>query len=148
MPAHVDHAILVVDDDADDLEILKEVLSKFITRHRVESASNGEEALQKLNELLRQNELPCLVVLDINMPKLNGRETLQRIRQNEATKEVPVIMFSTADFSVEKRFCTMHKVQYVEKPFNYQKLFETVKVFLRTCDNARHESNDHHYYKD
>jgi CheY-like chemotaxis protein len=133
----VDHTILIADDDKDDLEMLHEALKENASPHRIEFAYNGEEALEKLEELKKQDELPCLIILDVNMPKLNGKETLQNIRATEVTKEIPVIIFSTASARHEKGFYTSYNAQYFEKPFDYRGLADTVKTFLSICQHGR-----------
>jgi CheY-like chemotaxis protein len=133
----VDHTILIADDDKDDLDMLNAALKEVASPHRIEFAYNGEEALEKLEELKKQDELPCLIVLDVNMPKLNGRETLENIRATELTKEIPVIIFSTASEQHEKGFYTSYNAQYFEKPFGYKGLADTVKRFLGICQQGR-----------
>ena len=72
--------MLYVDDDPDDRELLREVLQKIAPDLKVILANNGLHALELLKETKDTKSLPCLIVLDINMPYLNGRQTYERIR--------------------------------------------------------------------
>lgn len=91
--------ILVVDDNQFDIKILKRALrAAGLTNERISEANNGREALKCLN---KQNEdpvsgLPDLVLLDINMPEMDGFETLEAIRKNPAFEHLPVIMMTTS----------------------------------------------------
>ena len=123
--------ILIVDDAEDTVELLKK-------RFRAEGydtseAYNGEEALQKVPEYN-----PDLVVLDVMMPKIDGYEVCQRLKADEKTKYIPVLML-TAKGEVE------HKVKglnigaddYMAKPFDYKELSARIKSLLSI--KATHE---------
>ena len=76
--------ILVAEDNAVNLELIREILEGF--RCEVVEATNGEQALAKVEETN-----PDLILLDINMPKLNGYDVLRRLRQNRQFSQVPVL---------------------------------------------------------
>ena len=82
--------ILYAEDDADDLFMVKQAFEKH-DHIEIIHALNGLEALELLDEMSANNDRPCLVILDINMPKLDGRETLVRIKEDEKTREIPVV---------------------------------------------------------
>lgn len=79
--------ILVVDDDAPLLEMYKERLQ--IAGYDVETASNGEDGIEKAKQIK-----PDLVLLDIMMPRVNGFDALQKMRQDPATAKTPVLMLT------------------------------------------------------
>lgn len=133
----IDHTILFVDDDADDLFLMEEVLTEVAPNYKMETAHNGAEALEKIEQLEFSGELPCLIVLDLNMPKMNGKETLTKLRNNKRTEKLPVIMFSTASLGSQEDFYTVHNATYLEKPIQHSKLYKLVKQFLDACNNAR-----------
>ena len=87
------HTIFLVDDDAEDQEIFRSALSEIMPHIYVSTASNGEEALQQLHV---STTLPDLIFMDINMPVLNGLDTLAHLRQLESLKHIPVIIYSTS----------------------------------------------------
>lgn len=76
------YTILYVDDDNDDLSIISEAFEKY-TDLRVVQANNGVEALQVLKHMAYKNVLPCLIILDINMPVMDGKQTLSQIKKTE-----------------------------------------------------------------
>ncbi len=65
------HTILRVDDDVDDLHLLKKAIASIDTKYEIIEAYNGVEALEKLSEMRAADKLPSLIVMDINMPKMD-----------------------------------------------------------------------------
>src|SRR5262249_31084808 len=84
--------LLLVDDDADDRFLFKKALDELCTAIQVFFAADGEAALEALKTI---NPLPDLIFLDLNLPRLNGIQCLERIKQPGPFSEVPVIMYST-----------------------------------------------------
>jgi CheY-like chemotaxis protein len=114
--------ILVVDDDADFRTGLRTALE--MKGYQAEEAANGEEALLKLTE-----KPPLLVLLDLQMPLMNGREMLQRMRSRPDLKEVPVVIISGFGFEWEAEL--MGAQGYIGKPFEPQELEATIAHLLR-----------------
>jgi DNA-binding response OmpR family regulator len=114
--------ILVVDDDADFRTGLRTALE--MKGYQVDEAANGEEALFKLAE-----KPPLLVLLDLQMPVMNGREMLQRMRATPDLKEVPVVIISGFGFEWEAEL--MGAQGYIGKPFEAQELEATIATLLR-----------------
>ena len=114
--------ILVVDDDADFRFGLRAALE--MKGYQVEEAKNGEEALAKLSE-----KPPLLTLLDLQMPVMNGREMLQRMRATQELKEVPVVIISGFGFEWEAEL--MGAQGYIGKPFEPQELEKTIANLLR-----------------
>lgn len=102
---HILSYVLVVDDDADDHQLLREAIGKNIPETIVESVYDGDEALKYLSTC---SEVPDLIVLDINMPRLNGADTLSLIRENKHLKNIPVAVF-TVSTSPEHRQLMLEK---------------------------------------
>ncbi|WP_121355971.1 response regulator [Flavisolibacter nicotianae] len=113
---HVDHNILCIDDDAEDLDILKSALEDAGKVYRIESAHNGEEAITKLKEMQLKNELPRLIILDVNMPKMDGKQTLKAIKSHQRFKAIPVIVFSTASKEGVIDIYSEYGAEYIPKP--------------------------------
>ncbi len=87
--------VLLADDSQDDSDILTDVFSRQKFLRVVDVVGNGEEAVAFLQRRIREKKkLPDLIVLDINMPKKNGLETLSEIKSNLETRRLPVIMLS------------------------------------------------------
>jgi CheY-like chemotaxis protein len=114
--------ILVVDDDADFRFGLRTALE--MKGYQVEEAENGEEALAKLSA-----RPPLLTLLDLQMPVMNGREMLQRMRANAELKEVPVVIISGFGFEWEAEL--MGAQGYIGKPFEPEELQKTIANLLR-----------------
>ncbi len=114
--------ILVVDDDADFRAGLRVALE--MKGYQVDEAENGEEALAKLAV-----KPPLLVLLDLQMPVMNGREMLQRMRANADLKEVPVVIISGFGFEWEAEL--MGAQGYIGKPFEPEELQKTIANLLR-----------------
>lgn len=122
--------VLCVDDDADDQLMVLETIRQVDSNYRVASALNGNEALRFLQSAKENNELPCLVIMDINMPLLDGKQTLVRIRKDADLKEVPVVMFTTSSSPMDKIFFEQFGVPCLTKPIKQTELFSTVKKIL------------------
>jgi len=125
--------ILVVDDDADFRAGLRTALE--MKGYQVDEAANGEEALQKLSD-----KAPLLVLLDLQMPVMNGREMLQRMRSTPDLKEVPVVIISGFGFEWEAEL--MGAQGYIGKPFEPEELETTIAQLLRPRLVTSHPSSE------
>ncbi len=94
--------ILMIDDDADDRMIMEDTLHELNVEHTLTLASGGRQALSLLEKLFSENNLPSMIVLDLNMPVLNGIQTLQMIRSDQRFNAIPVTIYSTSVNPVEK----------------------------------------------
>lgn len=106
---------MYVDDDAEDREFLSLMLSDAGPDVKVQLVENGLKALDYLNSV-KDSGLPSLIVLDLNMPFLNGHETFQRIRTDEALHDVPVIIFSSSERPIDKRSFNELGIEFFTKP--------------------------------
>jgi CheY-like chemotaxis protein len=125
--------VLCVDDDPDDQILVKETIKELNPSLEVASALNGVEALQYLDGAKERSELPSLVILDINMPLMDGKQALTQIKKDPILSEVPVVMFTTSSSPLDKLFCEKHGVKFVTKPIKQIELYETVKLLLSYC---------------
>jgi len=116
--------VLIVDDE----ESIITVLHRYVTNAGYDymTASNGEEALEKISQ-----EDPDLVLLDLMMPGLNGFETCRRIRANQKTKKLPVIIItalhSEAD-SADAKACGANA--FLVKPVNTEELIRRIQQYI------------------
>lgn len=128
-----DIKILVVDDDKEDHLILQEYFSDSGIDKNVRFVENGIKALEYL-EATDDNLLPKLIVLDLNMPLLNGSQTLLQLKQNSRLKNIPVIIYSTSESENEKRKCLgFGAIDYLVKPVTMeegQRMVDKFKSFI------------------
>ena len=127
------HTILCVDDDSDDLQLLHETLKGTQESFEVMEAHNGRQALELLQRLKNSGTPPCLIILDINMPVLNGKETLSIIKTDEVLKSIPVVVFTTSGSDSDRRFCNLYGVEMITKPPNFNSFRTVVQKLLRFC---------------
>lgn len=125
--------ILCADDDPDDRELICETITRLHPTYRVVHAKDGWEAFTWLQQASTTGSLPCLVILDINMPKMDGKQTLKKIRQTEGLTQVPVVMFSTCENPMDKLFFDRHGVQLFTKPSSLKAIDEQIEKLLVHC---------------
>jgi two-component system response regulator len=124
--------ILLVEDNRDDVELTLRVLKNHQIANDVIVARDGEEALNLLfgADTVFAQQLPSVVLLDLNMPKVDGQEVLRRIRAEERTKCLPVVIMTTS--SEERDVVASYALganSYVRKPVEFEE-FEKAVRFL------------------
>jgi len=114
-------SFLLVDDDSDDTSLFKEVLEEVNSSIIFNSAEDGQQAIQFLKS--RTNELPDVIFLDLNMPRMGGKECLVQIKNDEKLHKIPVIMYTTSSQSKDIEE-TMQKgaICFITKPTNIKEL--------------------------
>jgi CheY-like chemotaxis protein len=124
--------ILLVDDDPDDLQLLKEAIRDVDANFNLEEAKDGQNALHFLQDGA-DDRLPCLIVLDINMPVLDGREMLAILKKDERLKKIPVVFFTTSSNPADMHYCRQFDVDLIIKPFNMNLFTEAARKILTYC---------------
>ena len=117
---HSCHHVLVVEDDPSTREVICHVLER--ETYRVTTADNGREALR----LLQSEEHPCVILLDLFMPVLNGDEVCAELMKDPHLSKIPVIMIS-AQGSLEEERETPNIVAFFRKPFPFLRLLKMVE---------------------
>lgn len=130
------HTILYVEDDPDDLSMIRQSFEQFDGAVQLLHTSNGFEALEQLNKSKTDKNLPCLIILDINMPGMNGREALIHIRQSEDFKDIPVVLFTTSSSELDKAFAKKWGAEFITKPLVFSELEELSKRFISLCTGS------------
>ncbi|ACI22151.1 response regulator [Thermodesulfovibrio yellowstonii] len=122
--------ILIVDDNIDTVELLRKRLKA--EGYNTEEAYDGEEALKKVYEVY-----PDLIILDVMMPKMDGYEVCQRLKTDDRTKFIPIIML-TAKSDVESKVkgFDIGADDYVPKPFDYRELSARVRSLITRKETA------------
>lgn len=122
-------SIFLVDDDQDDRDFFFEALGEIGRPISIQSAVNGKEAL---NGLMLLETKPEIILLDINMPEMNGWDCLLNLKKNETLQHIPVLMFSTSSANINgKRAVETGAVGYLEKPPSYLKLKDFLEMLTR-----------------
>jgi CheY-like chemotaxis protein len=124
--------VLCVDDDPDDRELIRNAIFKVDPSYTVAHATNGREALQYLGRA-KENELPCLVILDINMPVMDGKLTLVEIKKDKKLKQLPIVVFTTSSHPADQSFCRQYGVELVTKPANFKQITREAERLLEHC---------------
>lgn len=125
--------ILWADDDMDDLMLMRHVLQDLGDDYNIAEVHNGQEALDYLNKAKEEKELPCLIILDMNMPVLDGKETLARLKKDDVLQKIPVVFFTTSNSMMDKLYCKHNGVEMITKPPQYANLKEAVQRLLKFC---------------
>ena len=126
--------ILCVDDDVDDLYLLRKAITTINPTYQITEAYDGVDALQRLKDLQEKNELPSLIVLDINMPKMDGRETFLAIKNDEQLSHIPLVILSTSSSVLDRIFFHSKNIEYITKPINFDTLLAIAKKLLSYCE--------------
>jgi len=117
--------ILVVDDEPDIVRVVVRIMEA--RDHTVRTAHDGFEALEKVRE-----EPPEVIILDLNLPGMNGFEVCKRLRDDPATRAIPIVMMTAAYVSIEdaRRGHSSGADEYVVKPFLREVLIHNVERLL------------------
>ena len=125
--------ILLGEDDPDDQEMLKDVFTAIDTAFVLFFVNNGSEVLSALGKL-KDDQMPCLIILDYNMPGLSGADILRELGTNERYKNIPKVVWSTSGSEKFRSVCLeLGAVDYVLKPTDVIELEEIARYMLSLC---------------
>ena len=128
--------ILIGEDDMDDKEIIEEAFAEIDPSVKVHFVNNGQNLLSFLTET-PSDDLPSLIVIDYNMPGLNGAEILKSLDGNSKVKNIPKVIWSTSGASQYKSSClSLGAYDYLVKPSSVRELENLVKYLLSLCKAA------------
>jgi len=117
---------MVVDDNPDHLHTIKQTIEKMDDEYKVICASNGISCIK----LLKNDEIPDLILLDIMMPKMNGWETFKIIQENSLWRNIPVIFLTARTDDFAENAGKFLASDYIEKPFDIDDLKKRIdKIF-------------------
>ncbi|SHF36957.1 response regulator [Flavisolibacter ginsengisoli] len=119
-----------MDDDVDDLAFIREAIKNHSTPFTVVEAKNGEEGIAWLSHAKTIGVLPCLIIMDINMPKMDGRRAIQIIKEDKEISRIPLVVFTTSSSTLDKRYFELYQVEYITKPNQYQAFTNKVYEML------------------
>lgn len=127
--------VLYADDDHDDLELVRDAFKQHSRNVQLVTVTDGFQALSFLKNLSPLDASPCLVILDINMPRLNGKDTLVQLRGIERFKEVPVILFTTSTQPQDIAFAHKNNAGFITKPIDIPQLDLIADKFIKHCSD-------------
>lgn len=131
--------ILCADDDADDLLFITTALQQADPALHTTIAYNGLEALALLEEAYAARHLPLLLILDINMPRMDGKALLAALKKDPRFVNLPVVMYTTSNSGVDRLFCDHYGVPLVTKPHTYAEVIGSVQSIYHTVLNRPHQ---------
>jgi CheY-like chemotaxis protein len=125
--------LLCIEDDQDDIALIEEAALEFDSSLRFVAKANGKEAMMFLHRQKQQEYLPCLVLLDINMPVMNGIEVLEELKNDSAFKKIPTVVFTTSSGQREKLLCDGYGVELITKPNRVSEFKKVLAHLLVRC---------------
>ncbi|MES2295538.1 MAG: response regulator [Pseudomonadota bacterium] len=118
--------ILLVEDDQVDVMTILRALKEIHVANPVVNMENGEAALEHLRAA--GTERPCIILLDLNMPIMNGIEFLQKIKADDAFKQIPVIVLTTSEEQQDKvNSFSLGVAGYMAKPVDYRRFVDMMR---------------------
>lgn len=125
--------ILLADDDKEDQLILTDSFNEIGQAEAIQFVDDGELLLEYLKGIDKES-LPSLIVLDLNMPRMSGTETLVALKSSEEYKHIPVIIYSTSVNDHEMNKCLETGAEaYITKPVKYEDSIKTAQYFYDYC---------------
>ncbi|TCZ74357.1 response regulator [Flaviaesturariibacter aridisoli] len=136
MPEPAPHAnpfVFLAEDDVDDQELLIEALAQYVPAMQVQTAANGKKAMTQLLALPPQ-QLPCLIILDYNLPEVNGGEILKQLAAEERYAPVPKVVWSTSNSPLYRQICMdLGARAYFVKPSDIKGIEKMAQEMLAYC---------------
>lgn len=138
--------ILLVEDDPGDVMITTEALEQTQLLHELHTVGDGEEALHFLlrEGVYRKAPRPDLVLLDLNLPRVDGRQVLTKVKEDPDLLSIPIVILSTSEAEEDiLRSYQLHANAYVSKPVDFQAFLTVVRqideFFLTVARLPRHQ---------
>lgn len=125
--------VIIADDDLDDHYIIKQAFEDVCPGFSCVSVYNGLELIELMNAQQKEHANPSLVLMDLNMPLLNGLGALGQIRQNNALKDIPIYMLSTSRFDYDRtKALELGADGFFTKPNKYSELRDIIRDIYST----------------
>ncbi len=128
--------LLVIEDSDEDFEALSRIMKKESVANPIFRCSDGDEALDFLYHTgtysdSQNSPRPAIILLDLNLPGTDGREVLEKIKQDKDLKYIPVVVFTTSSNPKDIQICYQYCVaSYMLKPIDINRLVETIQTFI------------------
>ncbi len=125
--------IVCLDDDPDDRDLLMSAIKDVDSSYKVINGDNGIKGMYILEQLKQIGQIPCLIILDLNMPLMDGQQTLAEIKRDADLNDIPIVVFTTSSMEKSNTFFSSHNVPVVIKPIKYGSIVEQVRELLSYC---------------
>lgn len=133
---HQPKFILLADDDQEDLDLLSEVILQLDDTTKLHTVNSGNRVIEFLKRT-GDDDLPSLIVLDYNMPNMNGAEVLEQLCKDPRYQGIPKIVWSTSNNSSYIRECIEKgATSYLVKPATHKTLQEQAAQMLKMCETG------------
>ncbi len=136
MATKLKDSLLVVEDSNEDFKMLQRLMRRMAVQNPIYRCSSGDEVFDFLyQEGNYQNPdlapRPSVILLDLNLPGIDGRDVLERLKQDSSFKEIPIVVFTTSSNPKDVEFCYEKGANgYLIKPMDAQELRKTVQAFV------------------
>jgi CheY-like chemotaxis protein len=131
---HLNQPLLVVEDSNDDFKMLQRLMRRLSVQNPIYRCTNGDAALEFLDRTVEQtvdHPRPSVILLDLNLPGVDGRAVLEEVKQNQCFKEIPIVIFTTSSNPQDIQFCYEKGANgYLIKPMDAVELQKTVQAFV------------------
>ena len=125
--------VLHIDDDPDDRLLVSLAIQSIDPSMILQEAKDGRKAIEFLNQAKLFGDLPCLIILDLNMPVMNGYETFKEIRKDAVLCDIPIVIFTTSFHKDDLHHWAKENVALITKPAEFDWFTESVKKILTHC---------------
>lgn len=133
--------VLYADDDPDDRELISHGFTPYKGVIDITTFINGAALLDYINSLSPLENTPCLIILDINMPLLNGLQTLKLIRQQKGFESTPIILFTTSVSEPDRQFIKKYNSKVLLKPIETSQFNGIIQEFISHCREGLPEND-------
>jgi len=121
--------ILLIEDDADDIELLQEALKNHAIAFDMEVIKDGKKALDHFRS---SSVAPEIIILDLNLPKVHGRELIVEIKTGQTFKHIPLLILTTSSAKEDVEYAYKNGAdKYLIKPSTIEKIRETVSIIVQ-----------------
>lgn len=127
--------ILLVEDDQDDVELMQDALRDNDVQFTMDVVRQGDKVIPHLKAC---KNLPNVILLDLNLPKMHGREVLSRIKLSSDFRHIPVAILTTSSSQTEKEFClSAGATHFLTKPSTVEGFNKTIETILKIALQAQ-----------
>jgi CheY-like chemotaxis protein len=128
------HTIVYAENDFDDYYLLKSAFEEVREDIELVHVDDGWELLEFLQKIVLPSLYPSLIILDINMNGIGGKETLKILKATTRYAHIPVVMFTSYFNEADRKLFTNYGIEIIKKPSSFEALRKMVKAFGEQCD--------------